>query len=473
MRDYQQAIQLLNSLQTNSAILEAVRKSGNLLNTLSIPEMQNYIRRIGYNLSDLDRLNTIHIAGTKGKGSTVAFCQSILKTLGLQTGMFTSPHILQVRERFRINGVPISQPKFAKYFFDVWDRLEATKPTAPDLHHPDKPAYFRYLTLMCFHVFMQEKIDVLLLEGFCVLILVGVGGQYDSTNVVANPIVCGITPLGMDHMSLLGDSIDKIAWHKAGIIKSGVPVVTAPQPETAMTVIEQRARELSSSNLIKISSADIEKLKHVRLGLAGEHQYTNAACAVALVNEWTKANGVHCQESFIEQGLRDAKWPGRCQTFHSEKYPLARFFLDGAHTPESLQVCAEWFNEVSSKFEGTSCLVFNCTHGRQASLLLPPLIDNFEGTMFEHVIFTTNDPWSDNRAGDLSNLNDDKAAVNLVQKSLADYWREKCPSSTVYVVETVEQGMQVVSKVGVCQVLVTGSLHLVGSALTVLGSECE
>jgi folylpolyglutamate synthase len=166
MRDYQQAIQLLNSLQTNSAILEAVRKSGNLLNTLSIPEMQNYIRRIGYNLSDLDRLNTIHIAGTKGKGSTVAFCQSILKTLGLQTGMFTSPHILQVRERFRINGVPISQPKFAKYFFDVWDRLEATKPTAPDLHHPDKPAYFRYLTLMCFHVFMQEKIDVLLLEGF-------------------------------------------------------------------------------------------------------------------------------------------------------------------------------------------------------------------------------------------------------------------------------------------------------------------
>jgi folylpolyglutamate synthase len=277
----------------------------------------------------------------------------------------------------------------------------------------------------------------------------------------------------MDHMSLLGDSIDKIAWHKAGIIKSGVPVVTAPQPETAMTVIEQRARELSSSNLIKISSADIEKLKHVRLGLAGEHQYTNAACAVALVNEWTKANGVHCQESFIEQGLRDAKWPGRCQTFHSEKYPLAHFFLDGAHTPESLQVCAEWFKEVSSKFEGTSCLVFNCTHGRQASLLLPPLIDNFEGTMFEHVIFTTNDPWSDNRAGDLSNLNDDKAAVNLVQKSLADYWREKCPSSTVYVVETVEQGMQVVSKVGVCQVLVTGSLHLVGSALTVLGSECE
>lgn len=131
-----------------------------------------------------------------------------------------------MRERVRINGEPLSEDKFAKYAQDVWERLENTKPEALALNesedardllratreHPDKPTYFRFLTLLAFHAFLQENVDVVVLE-------VGVGGEYDSTNVIEKPVVCGITALGLDHVSVLGDTIDKIAWHKAGIIK--------------------------------------------------------------------------------------------------------------------------------------------------------------------------------------------------------------------------------------------------------------
>ena len=215
-RDYKAAIALLNSLQTNAAVLEAIRKSGNLLNTQSIPEFQGYLERIHYTPSDLNKLNIIHVAGTKGKGSTSAFCDSILRQTRItakdgssrfiKTGLYTSPHLQEVRERIRIDGSPVSKEMFAKYFFSVWDRLQES-----DLKN-DKPAYFRYLTLMSFHLFLQEGVDVVILE-------VGVGGEYDCTNIVPRPVVCGISSLGLDHMSLLGDTIEKIAWHKAGILK--------------------------------------------------------------------------------------------------------------------------------------------------------------------------------------------------------------------------------------------------------------
>jgi folylpolyglutamate synthase len=142
--------------------------------------------------------------------------------------LFTSPHLVAVRERIRINGAPISEALFAKYSQDVWERLEATKEEAlaeieasnkdakaalrNTREHPDKPIYFRYLTLVALHAFIQEKVD-------CAILEVGVGGEYDSTNIIEKPIVCGITALGLDHVSVLGNTIDQIAWHKAGIIK--------------------------------------------------------------------------------------------------------------------------------------------------------------------------------------------------------------------------------------------------------------
>lgn len=224
---------------------------------------------------------------------------------------------------------------FAKYFFTVWDRLEATKPSVIDMQNPDKPPYFRYLTLMSFHVFLQEQVDVAILE-------VGVGGEYDSTNVVQTPVVCGITSLGLDHIALLGNTIEKIAWHKAGIIKMNVPVISSPQKDGAMAVIKSRAEE-KNAELTIVSENDIEKYRNIKLGLEGDHQYSNATVAAKVCQIWIdarkKAGDVfHYDAEFIKNGLESAKWPGRCQHFNSSIYPHVDWCLDGAHTIESLDV---------------------------------------------------------------------------------------------------------------------------------------
>ena len=126
-RTYTDALTHLNSLQSNAATLEALKSKGPILNQQSLPEMRDYLHRIGYSATDLNSLKVIHVAGTKGKGSTSAFCDSILRQMpSIKVGLYTSPHLIQVRERIRINGIPISNDLFVKYFYQVWDRLEST-----------------------------------------------------------------------------------------------------------------------------------------------------------------------------------------------------------------------------------------------------------------------------------------------------------------------------------------------------------
>ena len=191
--------------------------------------------------AQFDRLNTIHVAGTKGKGSSSAFISSILsqyRDSGIQkVGLYTSPHLRFVRERIKINDEPLSEEAFAKYFFEVWNRLEAA---AKDRGHPDpsaldtKPAYFRFLTLVAMHCYMSEGVDAAVVE--C-----GIGGEFDAKNILVQPTATAVTSLGIDHVVLLGDTISSIAWHKAGVFKPGVPAISAPQPEEAMAVLKQRA----------------------------------------------------------------------------------------------------------------------------------------------------------------------------------------------------------------------------------------
>ncbi|XP_014674852.1 PREDICTED: uncharacterized protein LOC106814969 [Priapulus caudatus] len=204
------AIRCLNSLQTNAETLARIRKEGGRDVQRNIPDMITFAQRAGITLDALDKLNVIHVSGTKGKGSTCAFTESILRQYGYKTGLFTSPHLVETRERIRINGLPIEKKLFASYFFEVYNRLINTK----NQHDPEvgMPAYFRFLTLMSLYVFVEQKVDVAILE--C-----GIGGTYDCTNIVRKPVVCGVSSLGIDHVSLLGDTVEKIAWHKAGIFK--------------------------------------------------------------------------------------------------------------------------------------------------------------------------------------------------------------------------------------------------------------
>jgi folylpolyglutamate synthase len=168
--------------------------------------------------SDFNAFNAVHIAGTKGKGSTSAFVESILRHyhasqspnggFPFKTGLYTSPHLLEVRERIRINGQPLSQLDFAHYFFECWDKLTATCAGSGTT----MPTYFRFLTLMAFHVFLREKVDAAVVE-------VGIGGAYDATNILEKPAVCGVSSLGFDHQAILGETLPEIAWHKCGIFK--------------------------------------------------------------------------------------------------------------------------------------------------------------------------------------------------------------------------------------------------------------
>ncbi|KAH6588349.1 hypothetical protein BASA61_005992 [Batrachochytrium salamandrivorans] len=495
-RDYAAAIHLLNSLQSNAAVLDAIRKTGNLINTQSLPEFRTFVQRIGYTAKDFDQLSIIHVSGTKGKGSTSAFCDSILRQARiansdgtvrpLKTGMYTSPHLQEVRERIRINGSPISRETFARHFFSVWDKLENTKPAIIDLDHPDKPFYFRYLTLMSFEVFLEEKVDVVILE-------VGVGGEFDSTNVIEKPVVCGITSLGFDHVAILGNTIEKIAWHKSGIIKQGVPVITAPQLPAAMETIHDRAKELKASKVVEVSDVQMADLESYKLGLHGAHQRVNAALARQICEQWIasreSAGSVFKNDpEYIRRGLELTQWPGRCQRIDSPDFPDIEWFIDGAHTPESLQVCVDWFKESVLSATDASLpiyLVFNCTHGRDGLRLLPPLVDMFKTSkQLRSIVFCTNDPFSPEStsatasASDLTNNMVDLDPEHTSQHALAKAWAtlaQDTPQSQVptHVVDSVESAARLIANDGSSKkrVLVTGSLHLIGSLMTLLHSE--
>jgi folylpolyglutamate synthase len=289
----------------------------------------------------------VHVAGTKGKGTVCAYVDSILsfyqKSCGLpkNIGLFTSPHLVSVRERIRINSKPISAPLFAKYFFEIWDLLEFSA-CALSLDPAIKPAYFRYLTLMSFHVFLKEGVDAAVYE-------VGVGGEYDSTNIVEQPAATGISTLGIDHVFALGDTVDKIAWHKAGILKTESPAFTTEQVPEAMEVINSRAREKEVDiKVVQINPA----LKDVKIQPDADFQRKNASLAIALSEAVLKTvdpsfslPGNTLPKEFVN-GLEQVVWRGR---FEVKIDGNVHWYLDGAHTTDSLIVAAKWFGSQSSK----------------------------------------------------------------------------------------------------------------------------
>ncbi|KAM9735542.1 folylpolyglutamate synthase, mitochondrial-like [Menidia menidia] len=394
--DYQDAIYTLNTLQTNASALEQVRKERSHPQA-QLQAMRSYLERASLTDEALDHLNIIHVTGTKGKGSTCAFTERILRGYGFRTGFYSSPHLVQVRERIRINGQPIGKDLFTKYFWQVYRQLDETK----DAHGGAMPAYFRFLTILAFHIFLKEKVDLAVVE-------VGIGGAYDCTNIIRRPWVCGISSLGIDHTQILGDTIEKIAWQKGGIFKPGVPAFTVKQPEDAMAVLRDRAKEIKCP-LWVCPELERYQTEPLCLGLAGQHQRLNASLALQLSHAWLQKRCVpdkrfpttNLENSslpratsfklspFMVKGLAETEWPGRNQTL---KHGALTYFLDGAHTMRSMQACVQWFREAAAQHERNASgpvarvLLFNATGERDSAAMLKLLVP----CRFDFAVFCPN-----------------------------------------------------------------------------------
>jgi folylpolyglutamate synthase len=442
--------------------------------------------------SDLNRLNPIHVAGTKGKGSTCAFISSILSQYLpsansdlthspssqrppiSKIGLYTSPHLRSVRERIQINNTPLSEPLFTKYFFEVWDRLEAS--AAKEIRSNGKPSYFRFLTLTAFHAYLREGVDTAIIE-------VGIGGEYDSTNIIERPTVVGITSLAVDHQIVLGDTIEEITWHKAGIMKPGSLAFTVPQQDRALSILKQRAKE---RNVDLTIIGRHPGLKLIPLGLDADFQKDNASLAIALAAAHLRKLGTdipiapHLPPEF-KRGLQLVRWNGRCEIRHEEAID---WYIDGGHTLESIEVAGTWFATKLALPSHTPrrkrILLFN-QQTRDASALATALHKTLSSalsdpTPFTHAIFCTNVTFTTHGySPDLFSINYMTESPDVeslsVQRRLADTWKGLDPRAQVSVVGTIEDAVSLVRSIATKEpvaCLVTGSVHLVGGFLEVL-----
>ncbi|XP_050663650.1 folylpolyglutamate synthase, mitochondrial isoform X2 [Leptidea sinapis] len=347
---YEGAISNLNLLQSNKSAIEQIRKdirTGQKCDNIQL--MEDYLMRTGVPLSKLDQLSVIHVAGTKGKGSTSAMCESILRHHGYRTGFYSSPHLVAVRERIRLAGRPLTEEVFAKYFHRVWDALYRTQK-----YKGDMPKYFSFLTVLAFNVFLEEKVDVAIIE-------VGIGGIVDYTNVLRKVPIVGITALGLDHTSILGSTLPEIARAKAGIMKPGCVAYTVQQPQDAMEVLNSVADKLGCPLTVAPEYDSYTYQNGLKFSIELEAYRINVSLAIQLAHAWIKtrqdsnnclANGDKVVNSHVMKtlsketvmGVRECNWPGRYQVIDTN---YGSVYLDGAHTRESMEICARWFLEKS------------------------------------------------------------------------------------------------------------------------------
>lgn len=301
---------------------------------LGLDNVQRLLRELGLPAAGQ---RFIHVAGTNGKGSTCAFMHSILREAGINAGLFTSPHLIHFGERIRDAERMITPEEIAGGIRRLRERVAGWDP---------HPTFFELTLALALEWFAQRGNPWVVLE-------TGLGGRLDATNAIT-PAVSVITPIGWDHMDMLGDTLAKIAAEKAGIIKPGVPVVTMTQDTEVLDVIARRAAERGAALTV------IDTPWHGEIGLAGPHQRWNAAMAVAALG----AAGFHFDEAVILRGLREVQWPARFQKAGS-------CIIDGAHNIDAARVLAQTWREQFPNEKAE--IIFGAVAGKDTAAVLREL----------------------------------------------------------------------------------------------------
>ena len=381
---YNEAIALLDTFVNFERTPPAAGDSG-----FGTERMSNLLRRL-----DSPHLvaPVAHIAGTKGKGSTAFLTAAALAGSGLKTGLYMSPHVENMRERIMVNGRPISERQFAE------SCQAATKSAADMRADGHEPTYFEVLTAAAFHAFNAVGVEAIVLE-------TGLGGRLDATNVPDLRVaVTGISTISMDHEKVLGNTLTAIAGEKAGIIRSGVPVVTGPQSHEAMKVIRSRTDSVGAplfrtgedvvASIRKGVTTDRPELGQrldmetwrslypdVVLSLLGDHQVTNAALALGVTELFLEGIGKGPMDSLaLKRAWRGLILPARLEVFSTHPWLV----IDGAHNPASAWAAAEVITQTFSTRERT--LVFGVASDKDAETMLrvlAPLFQNVILTPFE------------------------------------------------------------------------------------------
>ena len=338
------------------------------LETLGIKLGLDNIRRLLADLDHPDRaFHSIVIAGTNGKGSVAAMLERALRAAGWRTGRYTSPHLISLNERFAVDGRAVSDDAM---------RESAERMRAAALRMNPPPTFFEATTAMACDLFRASGVDVAVME-------VGLGGRLDATNAL-EPVATAITAIDFDHQSLLGSTLREIAGEKAGIIKPGIPIVLAPNPDEAEAVVRsmaaakraplihaQAGADVSSSFLNGRLTLRIQTARGIygplELGLRGRHQMVNALTMVRVAEVLDETTALAVPASAIESGMRDVEWPARLQMTSWRGAPV---LVDAAHNPAGSRALAEYVREV----HGQLPFVFAAMRDKDIAGILAPLV---------------------------------------------------------------------------------------------------
>lgn len=402
-------------------------------------ETKFFLRKLGNPEKDM---KIIHIAGTNGKGSVCAYLCAILQEAGFVTGMFSSPHLVDIRERFRINGELISKEQFLTAFLQVYEKIEGE-------YHP---TFFEYLFFMSVILFKEAEVDYCILE-------TGLGGRLDATNAVESKEISIITKIGFDHMEYLGNSLKEIAAEKAGIIKEKTPVVYYAEKEEVSAIIEKAATEKESmaipvqvlrDAICKNPNKSIDFSFHSRyygyvklnLSTTAFYQVENASLAVTALETMGLFNQISVEQ--LSEGIRKAFWEGRMEEV------LPGVFVDGAHNEDGIEA---FLNTVKQdECEGRRLLLFSVVHDKR----FEEMVLKLAGSGLFSVIATA--PLANSRAVALSELETIFEPYRKVKK---------------FFYETVEEAfekMYYLKNEDDC-LYVVGSLYLVGQVKAYLNIE--